>query len=706
MNAASEDKRVALVIGNATYEDATPLDNPVNDAKAVSLALKALGFSLVTIDDHVDYNANLGLISMARVLADFSVAAENARTAVFYFAGHGLEVDGHNYLLPRDARLSHVRRMYFETIKLNDVRVAVEHASHLRLVLLDACRNDPFLVPMRGLNGKRSAQRGFASIEPGGNTGIAYAAKHGTTANDGPFGGNSPFAAALIKHLPTPDLEIRLMFGRIKDEVSGLTGGVQEPHFYSNFGGQELYLTPVNAGVSEPGAAAKEEKAISSANGVSSGALQEAQKLWDEFQIDKTEEPELIAAFISQIESMQAPLLLWKARRRLEDIEKLLQQRETAGWKQAVTADNEGAYQDYMASWPGGSHVAEAKFRIEALREAAVWRMTEASDAVEGFRNYLRDYPRGDFAKEARRRVEEFEKAEQQAKKERERVEARRQEDEDLRAGRIVRVMAGLVGGQDRALLLRPGSGESFKDFDLGPEMVVVPAGSFMMGSPADEPQRYDDESPRHEVTITKPFAVGKFAVTFDEWDACVATGGCGGHKPLDQGWGRGDRPVINVNWADAQAYVKWLSDKTGKKYRLLSEAEWEYVARAGTATPFWWGKSITPDQANYDGSVDPYQGGGSKGEYRQKTVPVKSFKPNPWGLYQVHGNVWEWTEECWNENYEGAPNDGSAITTGDCKNHVLRGGSWYNCPGDLRAAVRNRGHYRNRSHPPLTLVA
>jgi formylglycine-generating enzyme required for sulfatase activity len=186
-----------------------------------------------------------------------------------------------------------------------------------------------------------------------------------------------------------------------------------------------------------------------------------------------------------------------------------------------------------------------------------------------------------------------------------------------------------------------------------------------------------------------KRFAVGKFAVTFAQWDACVDDGGCGSYIPDDRGWGRGDRPVINVNWNDAKAYVAWLSKKTGKEYRLLSEAEREYVARAGTTTPFWWGSSITPDQANYDGSADPYKGGGAKGEYRQKTLPVKSFKPNPWGLYQVHGNVWEWVEDCWNANYDGAPGDGSARTTGDCARHVQRGGSWSLDPWDLRAAKR-----------------
>ncbi len=182
---------------------------------------------------------------------------------------------------------------------------------------------------------------------------------------------------------------------------------------------------------------------------------------------------------------------------------------------------------------------------------------------------------------------------------------------------------------------------------------------------------------------------MGRFAVTFAEWDACAADGGCGGYKPRDEGWGRADRPVINVSWDDAKAYAAWLSKKTGKDYRLLSEAEREFVTRAGTTTPFWWGSSITPEQANYAGSAEPYKGGGKKGEYRERTLRVKWFKPSPWGLYQVHGNVWEWVEDCRHESYQNVPSDGSAWTAGECKERVLRGGSWSTIPRALRAASR-----------------
>jgi formylglycine-generating enzyme required for sulfatase activity len=197
---------------------------------------------------------------------------------------------------------------------------------------------------------------------------------------------------------------------------------------------------------------------------------------------------------------------------------------------------------------------------------------------------------------------------------------------------------APLSVAQERAL--KPM--DAFKECGICPQMVVIPAGSFIMGSPKSEVGRIGNEGPQHEVTIAHQFAIGAYAVTFDEWDSCVADGGCNGYWSVDERhWGRGRRPVINVSWNDAHDYVVWLSKKTGRPYRLLSEAEREYVTRAGTTTPFWWGSSIVTSQANYDGDY-PYRGG-PKGEYRHQTIPVDSFLPNPWGLYQVHGNVAEW---------------------------------------------------------------
>ena len=216
---------------------------------------------------------------------------------------------------------------------------------------------------------------------------------------------------------------------------------------------------------------------------------------------------------------------------------------------------------------------------------------------------------------------------------------------------------------------------------------MVVPAGTFTMGSPASEEFREEDEGPQHSVTIPAPFAVGVYEVTFAEWDACVRAGGCGGYAPADEGWGRGSRPVINVSWEDAQAYVSWLSQQTGARYRLLSEAEWEYVARAGSRTARYWGESESGQCRNANGFDFP----GFCSDGYEYTAPVGSFAPNVFGLYDVLGNVWEWTQDCWNGSYAGAPTNGSAWQSGDCGRRVLRGGSWVVDPSSLRSARRIR---------------
>ena len=324
--------------------------------------------------------------------------------------------------------------------------------------------------------------------------------------------------------------------------------------------------------------------------------------------------------------------------------------------------------------------------------------------------------------------------------------------------------------------------------------MVVAPAGRFMMGSPWWEIFRWPCEGPVHEVAMAHPFAVGVYEVTFEEWDACVSGGGCGGYRPDDAGWGRGRRPVVNVSWEDAKAYVAWLSGKTGEAYRLPSEAEWEYVARSGTDTRyFWWGDEIGLNRANCeacvfsfdnencvdedapmlmhthwegmpthdDGWVDEkryasweyarmhfsweeaqeyvewlsrktgeayrllkesewdevaragtgtghfwwgYESGQDRANYGAafakleggapfagpcRTTPVGSFPANPFGLYDVHGNVWELVEDRWHGTYHGAPSDGSAWESGKCGKRVMRGGSWRNDAPDLRSARR-----------------
>ena len=218
-----------------------------------------------------------------------------------------------------------------------------------------------------------------------------------------------------------------------------------------------------------------------------------------------------------------------------------------------------------------------------------------------------------------------------------------------------------------------------FHDCDQCPEMVVIPAGTFTMGSPVSEEGRKANEGPEHEVTFASPFAIGKYEVTFAEWDACVDEGSCD-YRPDDRGGGREDRPVNSVSFEDTKEYLAWLTDKTGYAYRLPSEAEWEYAARAGTTTRYWWGGQLEPDMANC--------GTACRDSWRA-TAPVGSFDANAFGLYDTHGNVMEWVEDRAQDSYKRAPDDGSVWDAGDGGARLLRGGSLISGPADLRSARR-----------------
>jgi formylglycine-generating enzyme required for sulfatase activity len=257
-----------------------------------------------------------------------------------------------------------------------------------------------------------------------------------------------------------------------------------------------------------------------------------------------------------------------------------------------------------------------------------------------------------------------------------------------VNAGAIAQEAVGqvLTREQERALAARPGS--DFKECANGcPVMIVIPAGKFTMGSPEDEPDRTASEGPPHEVTIAKPFAVSRFEVTFEEWDACAASGAC---PQAPDSWGRGAMPVINVSWHDAKQYVGWLSQLTGKPYRLPTEAEWEYAARAGSNTRYSWGDDPGKGNAVCDTC-------GSQWDLKQ-TAPIGSFKANAFGLHDMHGNVWEWVEDSWHDTYDDAPTDGSAwLLNADPSFGVARGGAWRNELEFVRVAVRVKRHVNVR---------
>jgi formylglycine-generating enzyme required for sulfatase activity/class 3 adenylate cyclase len=218
-----------------------------------------------------------------------------------------------------------------------------------------------------------------------------------------------------------------------------------------------------------------------------------------------------------------------------------------------------------------------------------------------------------------------------------------------------------------------------FRDCPDCPELVEIPPGAYERGSRPSEPGHLDSEGPVARVTLKRSFAIGRYPVTFGEWDRCVREGACK-HKPNDRGWGRGTGPVFYVNWIDTRDFLEWLKARTGKTYRLPSEAEWEYAARAGTSTAYPWGDAVGNKMANCRGCLD---------DGADRTTPVGSFPPNRFNLFDMHGNVWQWVADCWNASYAGAPADGSPWLSGECGKAVVRGGAWGLGAEDIRSARR-----------------
>jgi len=519
------DRRVALVIGNSAYQHTRSLPNPINDAEAIAKLLRENGFTDATPKRDLNYRA------MRDELRVFAEAARGADIAVVYYAGHGLELAGENYLIPIDAKLIRDIDLEFEAVTLALILDVVSGARKLKLVILDACRNNPLGERIMLSSGVTRSFRGLARIEPKGEVLVAYAAKAGKLALDG-VGRHSPYAEALLKHMATPGLDVLRMFGRVKETVLKATQGGQEPWIYGSPGGEAIALVP---GLVVP--------------------------------------PHPVT-------------------------------------RQERVAEARQAFQDAKGS----------EQRLAAVAER------------------YKDTVYSDYARQ----------------------EIKGLQDERKKMAHAVPPVAPVPPAALKA-------GSVFRDCPDCPEMVVVPSGSFMMGSPENGPQR--------RVTITRPFAVGKFEVTFDEWEACVAAIGCTSNpRPSDSDWGRGRRPVINVSWHDAKAYAAWLSAKTGRTYRLLSEAEWEYAARAGTTTLYAFGDAISKSQAQYAAP---------------RSVEVGSFPANTFGVHDMHGNVREWVEDAWHPNYQGAPNDGSVWLGGDTSRRVLRGGSYVDNPYLLRSTIR-----------------
>ena len=577
---ADDHRRVALIVANGDYVNGGSLKNPVGDAGLIEDALKKAGFQVVETE------ANLGTGGFNHALRAFSAQAAGAEAAVIYYAGHGIEAQGANWLLPVDVTLQNPADLEYEAIPIERVLRATQGAK-MRMVVLDACRDNPFGKSRGWSSETRAVQGGLAELKVD-DVLVIYSAAAGEKALDG-AGANSPFAEALAKRLPEPGMEIHMLGSKVRDDVLRMTTARQRPYVSASISGDTFYFVQGNVTVNvTPNAPPAPQMAGPGKTQVS----------------------------LDDLASQNAALAArWEARQK------------------AMQGDF-----DKVAAFQGPPE----------LRRAAWDRFLAAYDEKNPYSNED-DRLRSEAAK-ARAAIRDLPKT--------------------------------VVGVAPPATVSGAITGAVFRDCaDVCPRMVKIPPGQFMMGSPATEPGRFTNEGPVHQVSIGYAFAVSQSPITFAQWDACVAENGCGGYRPGDHRWGRANRPVINVNWDDAQAYVRWLSGKTGRTYRLLSEAEYEYANRAGTATAYWWGDKGGGGHAVCDGC-------GSQWDKRQ-TAPVGSFPPNPFGLYDTTGNVWLWTQDCYAWSYSGTPSDGAANASGDCGRRVLRGGSWYDFPSALRSAVR-----------------
>ncbi len=640
-------KRVALVIGNDKYDTLPQLNNAGIDARGMAAKLQDLGFDVIL-------KLNASRRGMVRALAEFEGRASAADVGLVFYAGHGIQADGTNYLIPSNAQIEVEVDLRSEGMDSRDFLTAMKNAgTRLNIVIMDACRDNP--LPKRS----RSAARGLTvTAVPSGikGTAIVYSAAPGQTAQDGPKGGHGVFTGALLAVLDRPGLKLEDVFKQTAIKVASLTNNRQKPWINSSITGDFVF---------NPAAPLRAVAPLVPHGARPSGNAAEL-LFWE--SIKDSNNPSAFKAYLAQYpDGSFATLARLKVDEfapkqtaslppsiKVEELDAIYVALKTVNVRSAPTTASAkvgGIARDTGVTVTGT--VAGGKwFRIERPGgqvgyifasllapvdggEIAAWGKVKDAKAATEVTAFLRSYPAGHFAARAKQlhaaltpRVATI-------------IPPR------ATAPRPVKPVVGIYPAR------RPG--DSFQDCADCPELVVIPSGSFRMGDLQGGGKA--DEKPVHDVRIGYSFAVGKFEVTFAEWDACVSAGGCG-YRPNDRGWGRGRHPVMHVSWDDAQTYISWLSAKSGQSYRLLSESEWEYVARAGTGTNYSWGNQFDGAKASMNG---------------QSTKPVGSYEPNGFGLYDMHGNVWEWVADCKHYSYQGAPTDGSAWTSGGkCSSRVL----------------------------------
>jgi formylglycine-generating enzyme required for sulfatase activity len=753
--ATGEERRMALVIGISAYQNAPALANPVNDARAVGEALRRLKFDVSEV-----YDPNYR--SLASSIREFGIRAAGADVALVYYAGHGVQVERENYLLPADAKLERERDLLYEALPLERLLGEVSQASKIGMVLLDSCRNNPFIDRVSrsmGIAGRAvSTLPGLARVDNvPRNTMVVLAAKADQIAEDGRE--HSPFAAALLAHLQIPGIELSLFFRSLRDTVLRATNNRQEPYVFSSLGAEPFYFFPRPPNRSPVLAELKQLEVTDAAGPTPLGIPQPTDPDQDpltvrviglprsgEVRIEGrvvavnavfSAEKFLTATFkpigqtfgsvgtvdilvedgrggsatgslpITVVSSHHPPVVEAPRTLRMHSVAlgiapptspdgdpltitvkalprgqvyngagvlrtgDHLKPQELAGLffvPEPSFTGPAGAFRYSVDNGHGG--IVEASVELEVAPPGA------GSDAIAQRPSTAPIEPPKPVARPApaERPVAVAPEPEKRSPP----VVAMADPLSPNVPATTPRVMTATVvpmvprveGGQ-------AGEPARFQDCPTCPWMVRIPAGSLMMGQGA----RDAEAMPAHRVEL-RAFSLGQTPVTVAEWKACMAAGGCSFLPRMRVATDR--TPLHNVSWEDTAQYLAWLSRTTGHVYRLPSEAEWEYAARAGTTTRYWWGDVVGVALANCSdcGGTQDAQG----------PLPVDALRPNPFGLLDMLGGVAQWTADCWFPNYAGAPNDSTPREAKNCSKRVLRGGGFRE--GQNQITVAARGNY------------
>ena len=579
-HAQQREQRVALVIGNAAYPSA-PLRNPVNDAKDMADKLRGLGFVVIE-------RSNLGIKQIGSTLREFRAKLVPGGVALVYYAGHGLQIKGENYLPAVDAEIAGEEDVSNQSLAIRQIMdVLTDAKTRLNLVFLDACRNNPYARTFRNAN------EGLSKVTAPSGTLISFATRPGSVAEDG-VGRNGLYTGALLQQMGNPNQSIEQVLKRVVTAVKAGSRNQQEPWMEGSIEGEFCFG-----------------------------------------DCGRASQPPVVVA---QASNTSDDRFFWESVKDTKDANEL---------------------KAYLNKFPGGLFAELAGIRLRGLEQAAAERT-----AAEAAQRAALERAAAEAAVKEQQRLAMEAQAKEQA---RQVVLAQEQ-------ARVAAEAAQKLAAARQAELPQPG--QTIKDCADCPEMVVLPAGSFEMGSYDDA-----DSRPVHRVNIAG-FLLGKTEVTQGQWKAVM------GSSPSSFGSCGDDCPVERVSWNEAQEFAQRLSQKTGKQYRLPSEAEWEYAARAGSNAKWSFGdnESQLGDYAWFSANS------------QNKTQRVAQRRPNAFGLFDMHGNVWKWVQDCWHGDYSGAPTDGSAWTTGcSSSSRVLRGGSWISSPAYLRSANRGRGAPDNR---------